>query len=153
MKRPWLFLGATLLAACAKGPVPPAPLDTRNEVCAYCRMMVSDARFASQLVAPAEEPRFFDDLGCLRDYLAANPKRPAGSIAYVADHRTRAWVAAERAVYSRNPALQTPMSSHLIAHADEGSRDQDPDAKGAEAVGAGEVLGAGTAARPEGERR
>jgi copper chaperone NosL len=81
---------ALFLAACASGPPRPATLDTKNEQCATCRMAVSDARFAAQLVAPGEEPRFFDDLGCLRDWLTGGgaAKLAAGTIAYVADHRT-----------------------------------------------------------------
>ncbi len=38
-------------------------------------MAVSSARFASQIVAPGEEPRFFDDLGCLAAYLREHPAR------------------------------------------------------------------------------
>jgi copper chaperone NosL len=104
-------------------------------------MAVSDARFASQLAAPAEEPRFFDDLGCLRAFLAANPSLPAGSVAYVADHRTREWVPAERAVYARVPALETPMGSHLIAHATLASREADPLARGGSPLALAELFG------------
>jgi copper chaperone NosL len=103
-------------------------------------MAASDARFASQLVAPGELPRFFDDLGCLADYLKAG-KGPAGAVAFVADHRTKAWIRADRAVYTRVAGLQTPMGSHVIAHADAASRDTDPDAKTGVAVSAAELLG------------
>jgi len=58
---------ALALTACTRGPAHPGTLDTRNDACAHCRMAVSDPRFAAQLAAPGEEPRFFDDLGCLRD--------------------------------------------------------------------------------------
>lgn len=131
MKRSLFF--AALLFACGcspAGPPPPAPLDTANEACRHCRMMVSDARFAAQLVAPREEPMFFDDLGCLRDFLAENPEKSAPFTAWVADHRTRAWVLADRAVYTRVATLSTPMNSHLLAHADAASRNADPDAAG-----------------------
>jgi copper chaperone NosL len=137
----WLF-PLLAAAACAQGPPPPAPLDTRNEACGFCRMALSDPRFAAQLVAASEEPRFFDDVGCLRDYLAATKSRPAHLVAYVADHRTKAWVSAERAVYVRVGGLETPMGSHLIAHADALSRDADPDAKGGVPLSAADVFGA-----------
>lgn len=131
MRRSLLLAVLLAAAACAPaGPPPPAPLDTANEACRHCRMMVSDARFAAQLVAPAEEPLFFDDIGCLRDFLSENPQPTAGFTAYVADHRTRAWVPADQAVYTRVERLSTPMDSHLIAHADAASRAADPDAAG-----------------------
>ena len=122
---------AALLAvlACSRGPLGPAPLDTRNEACAHCRMAVSSQRFAGQIVAPGEEPRFFDDLACLAAYLRAHPL-PRGALAYVADHRTGEWVPADRAQYSR-ASIDTPMGSHLIAHASAASRDLDPAARGA----------------------
>ena len=132
---------ALALAACSGGPAQPAALDTRNDACAHCRMAASDARFASQVAAPGEEPRFFDDIGCLRDWLAKGPPLPRGAVAFVADHRTRAWVRAARAVYTQRESLATPMSSHLVAHADAASRDADPAAAGGRRLEPAEVFG------------
>jgi copper chaperone NosL len=85
-------------------------------------MGVSDLRTAAQLVAPLEEPRLFDDVGCLRDYLGGGATIPEGAVAYVADHRTRQWVPAVRAVYVQTSALATPMSSGIAAWSDAASR-------------------------------
>jgi copper chaperone NosL len=129
-------------AACASGPPEPAPLDTRQEACAHCRMAVSEARFAAQVVAAGEVPRFFDDLGCLAAFVRAG-KSPRGAVAYVADHRTRVWVGADRAVFTRVPALATPMGSHVVAHADAASRDEDERARGGTPVPLEELFGPG----------
>jgi copper chaperone NosL len=106
-------------------------------------MPVSDPSLAAQLVARGEETRFFDDIGCVRDFLSRHP-RPAGSAIFVADHRTRAWVPAEKAVYTR-ARIETPMGSRLIAHADVASRDSDPAAAGGETVPAAQALGGAAA--------
>jgi copper chaperone NosL len=103
-------------------------------------MTVADLRFASQLVAPQEEPRFFDDLGCLRTYLETATAAP-GTVAYVADYRTKAWVPATRAVLVRQPAINTPMGSGIIAFADEASRAAEPAAAGGTLIGLDEVFG------------
>jgi copper chaperone NosL len=103
-------------------------------------MAVSDVRFAAQLAAPGEEARFFDDVGCLRDFLHEGGDLPPGTVAWVADHRTRAWVPAAAAVYTRVPSLQTPMGSHLVAHADTASRDADPDVAGGTPLGSSDVF-------------
>ena len=132
---------AALLASCASGPPAPAVLEAGREACASCRMTVSEARFAAQIAARGEEPRFFDDVGCLRDFLRAEPAR-AGSVAYVADHRTREWADASRAVYTRIPGVATPMGSHLVAHKDAASRDADPRALGGSALSAADVFSA-----------
>ena len=128
------------LCACASGPLEPALLDTRNDACAACRMAVSEARFAAQLVAPGELPRFFDDVGCLAGFVKAG-RAPASAVAFVADHRTGAWVRAERAVYTRVAALATPMGSHVVAHANLASRDQDDAARTGTAVSLAELYG------------
>jgi copper chaperone NosL len=104
-------------------------------------MAVSDTRFAAQLVAPGEDPRFFDDVGCLRDYLRQRPSSRGGTVAYVADHRTREWHRASRAVYTRRESLETPMASHLVAHGSAASRDSDPAAAGGTPVSPGELFG------------
>ena len=138
----WIVAACALaLAACPGRSPGPAPLDTRNDACAHCRMAVSNARFASQVVAPGAEPRFFDDLGCLRGWLARRGGLPPRAVAFVADHRTRAWVRAGAATYTRVLALETPMSSHLVAHADAASRDADREAAGGTPVAAAEILG------------
>jgi copper chaperone NosL len=144
-----LLVAALAAASCQTGGAPPAALDTRNEACRWCRMAVSDPAFAAQLAAPGEEPRFFDDIGCLRDFLRDGGDLPPHAIAYVADHRTRAWVPAAQAVYTRVPELQTPMGSRLVAHADAASRDADVQAAPGTPLRASDVFGP---AGPPGDR-
>ena len=133
-------LSFVLLAACGGGAEGPAPLDTKNEACAWCRMSVSDLRFAAQLTAPGHEPKLFDDAGCLRDWLKA-PREAAEWTAWLSDHRTKEWVKATDAVLVRDPAVQTPMNSGLVAWASAASRDQDLASKGGTPVAAAEVIG------------
>ena len=133
------LVGVLAMAACsAPGP---AALDTRSDACSWCRMAVSDPRFAAQLVAPADEARFFDDVGCLASYLRAKRDLPKGVIAYVADHRTQAWVEAATAVYTKVESIETPMASHLVAHVDAGSRDADSGARGGIRLSLADVFG------------
>ena len=128
------------LAACRSGPPKPAILVPGEESCASCRMTALERRFAAQIVAPGEQPLFFDDHGCARDFLRAG-RAPEAAVVFVADHRTRDWVEAGRAVYTRVPGLHTPMGSGLVAHADAASRDADPAAGGGTGLTAAEVFG------------
>ena len=132
---------AIVVLSCNGGTPAPATLDTRYDACADCRMAVSSARFASQIVAPGEEPLFFDDLGCLAAYLRKHATQPAGAAAYVADHRTGAWVPATDAVFTKVPAMETPMGSHVVAHASPTSRDADEAARGGLPVDAAGFFG------------
>jgi copper chaperone NosL len=131
------------VAACAAGSPQPAVLDTAHDACAYCRMIVSDARFASQIVAPLEEPKFFDDLGCLANYLKSAERLPAGAVVYVADHSTRAWVPAARAVYTRAEGVAAPMGSPILAHESRSARDRDPAAASGRSIELAEVFPGG----------
>jgi copper chaperone NosL len=108
-------------------------------------MVVSDSRVASQLVAPYEEPRFFDDLGCLRTYLTNAKTLPRGATVYVADHRTRAWVRWDQAVFTRVETLSGAMGSHVVAHVSAASRDADAEAAHGAPVDARDVFPAGWA--------
>jgi copper chaperone NosL len=131
-----LAIAAVLLAAlgCSSSS---KPIDVRaGDTCAHCRMAVSNARFAGQIAAPGEEPLFFDDIGCLVKALGGKPLDHA----YVSDHRTREWIPAKTALYTRVPALETPMGSHIIAHANERSRRADADATGGKPMTADEVF-------------
>lgn len=134
------LLPLLLLAACGGGADGPAPLDTENETCAWCRMSVSDTRFAAQLTAPGHEPKLFDDAGCLRDWLK-EPRETAPWTAWVSDHLTREWVKAADAVFVLDPAVQTPMNSGLVAWASAASREKDPAGKGGTPIPASDVIG------------
>jgi len=91
-------------------------------------MVGSTGRVAAEIVAPGEEPLFFDDIGCLRTYLAGTPSLARGSRAFVVDHRTGSWIEAGDALYTENAGVDTPMNSHLLAHESIGSRNADPEA-------------------------
>ncbi len=135
-----LALTALLVASGCSG-AGPAPLDTRNEACSWCRMAISDPRFAAQLVAASEEPRFFDDVGCLATYLRSRRDWPKGARAYVADHRHQGWIEAGAAVYTRVEAIETPMGSHIVAHADATSLAQDAEVKAGTRLSLVDVFG------------
>jgi copper chaperone NosL len=137
-----VLMVAGAAVACAGGPPRPATLDPGDDSCSYCRMVVSDPRFAGQIVARGEDPLFFDDLGCLRDYIHGGRSVPAGAVAYVVDHRTGTWVPGGRAVFTSVPDLSTPMGGGIIAHADRTSRDSDATARGGTSIPPSDVIGA-----------
>jgi len=133
-----ITLALIVSIGCAAATLGPAAVRLNEDACAHCRMTLVSIRTAAQIVASGEEPLMFDELGCLRDYLAAH-SLGANARIYVADHRTGAWVEASSAVFTRT-TLATPMSSGLIAHADAASRDADAGTHNGEAVPNAAVL-------------
>jgi copper chaperone NosL len=140
MRARLLLWPLVLAVGCSPSAPAPSALDSAHDACQTCRMIVSDARRASQVVAPYEEPKFFDDLNCLRAFIAAKPGPSAGAVIYVADHRTREWVRWDRAVFTRVPTLAGSMGSDIIAHASAASRDADRDATGGTSVDAHDAV-------------
>lgn len=134
----WLML--LVVIGCFGATRPPAELQS-GESCSWCRMAVSDHRFATQL--SAIEPLFFDDIGCMQHYLRTPKERgvPADAAPYVADHRTAEWIPAATAWYRRCPSVETPMGSHLLAYRDAESAKLDKVRGDCSAVTAAEIFG------------
>lgn len=139
MKRLILLLAMLTASGCGTGAPKPVPFDAAHEPCRSCRMVGSNGRVAAQIVSDRHEPLFFDDFLCLRSFLLA-ASSPIDGVTYVVDHRTGEWVAAERALFSRNERITTPMSSHLLAHGSLESREADRDARGGTAMSFAEVF-------------
>jgi copper chaperone NosL len=119
----------------------PEELVKGRDVCALCRMPVSDPHFAAQITAPGELPLFFDDPGCFAEFVRSGQVKTKAAAAWVADHRTGVWVRADRAIYTRVSGLATPMSHHLVAHESAASRDSDPEVKGGQPASLQEIFG------------
>lgn len=124
----WVLPAALIMSACAAGPPGPATVGLGEDACAVCRMTIVSRATAAQIVRAGDEPVFFDEIGCLRDFLARRPL-PDDAVIYVADHRTGEWANARTAVFTKT-TVSTPMASGLLAHADAKSRDADPAAAG-----------------------
>lgn len=139
MKPAVMMLVCVLLGACAARTATPADIRLGEDACAHCRMTIVSARTAAQIVGPDVDPIMFDDIGCLRNYLAEQSPGQ-GALVFVADHRTGEWIDARTAVFTRT-AVQTPMSSGLLAHADRQSRDADEPARNGAPMAADGVLG------------
>ena len=110
------------ISGCA-GPAPPVAVDTNSDACHWCRMSISNPRLVAEVLDPGEEPRLFDDIGCAANEIAGERQHPRNRRIFVTDYSTGRWLDAQAAVFERCPAIDTPMSSHLIARA---TRSADP---------------------------
>ena len=134
-----LWIAFAIVQACAPGPPQPEPVRVGEDACGHCRMTIVSTDTAAQLVEPGAEPIMFDEIGCLQNFLVNTPLS-AGAVVFVADHRTRGWIDARSAVFTRT-SVPTPMSSGLLAHADVASRDADPAVHGGTPIAVDTILG------------
>lgn len=109
-----LILGVTVLANCQKPAVEPVAL-VPEDMCAHCRMAISEKRYAAELIDSEGEAFKFDDITCMAKFVKG-PKNPPKTVAYfVMDFDERQWVKADHAHYVRSSELSTPMNGGIVA--------------------------------------
>jgi copper chaperone NosL len=111
------LLCLSLFLAYGCGPSDVRPVDLFPEdMCAYCRMAVSDHRCASEIIAESGEVFKFDDLSCLGAYRSGRRDLKIAAV-FVMDYETKTWLLWEKAVVVR-AGVFTPMGSGKVAFAD-----------------------------------
>lgn len=118
-----LFLALALLAAgCAQGTAEIKPPEIRygEDVCAECKMIISDPRFAAAYtyeVSPGRyENALFDDIGDMLIYADKHPEHTVVAW-WVHDYDSKEWLDGQQAVYVFSHNLQTPMAQGTAAFA------------------------------------
>jgi copper chaperone NosL len=99
-----------LLIGCAtdtSGPVEPV---WGKQPCAHCMMLVSERAPAAQLITKAGARRFFDDVGCMAEWLEAN--RDDASMSWVRGADGNGWQSAQTARFAG--AQRTPMDYGFV---------------------------------------
>lgn len=92
-------------------------------MCSFCRMAISEKRFAAEIITDNEEVFKFDDIGCLLRYRKASADKIKIAAIFVADYETRDWIKADEAFFVRSAAVKTPMSGGILAFADKAKAD------------------------------
>ena len=105
---------ALALVCCAPA-VRPIPYGT--EPCAHCHMVISDRRFAAELVSRKGRAWFFDDPTCLATFYVSGDVKPEDvALIVVNDFVTPdSTLDARAASYLQTPRVETPMGGGIIA--------------------------------------
>ena len=104
-----------MTVACRSGPPRPVEIDA-DDMCAFCRMAISQKQFAAEIIDRSGNVQKFDDIGCLLRYRERQQTTPAA--VFVVDYRTRHWLDANAAYFIHSDRLQTPMDGRFAAFAD-----------------------------------
>lgn len=107
----------TLLSLFSCGSGEPQPVDLyKEDMCALCRMAISEKVFAAQIVTHDGDALKFDDIGCLIEFLSKKPaKKMAAS--FVVDYTSKNWIKADQASFLISEKLKTPMGYGYAAFA------------------------------------
>jgi copper chaperone NosL len=110
-----LLLGAVLITACAAAP---DDVHWGMEECAQCQMVISDERFAGQVVDRRGKTYKFDAIECMAAFVDSGALAAADIHSlWIADGRD-SWVAVEEAAFLHSENTRSPMGGGYTAHAD-----------------------------------
>lgn len=95
-----------------------------EDMCSFCKMAISEKRYAAELLDNEGQAFKFDDIGCMLNFIK-NKKDSAKVAAYfVMDFDERVWTRAEGAYFVRSSEVSPPMNGGLIAFKDEAKAQQ-----------------------------
>ena len=107
---------ALLVTACSARAMGPPEIVVDRSTCSHCGMFVSEPAYAAAYQADGNDPRVFDDIGCMLDAVRSETASPI--TIWLQDAAGSGWMAAEEATFVASPRLRTPMSGGVIAYAD-----------------------------------
>ena len=124
----WLSFTALMAMVVVEGcnPAPPYPIHFGGVECAYCHMVVSDPRFAAELVTKKGRVYYFDSIECLASFVAESqvPQADVHSM-WVSDFQhPEHLIPAPSAFYLKASRLHSPMRRNFIAFSHSADRTQ-----------------------------
>jgi copper chaperone NosL len=109
-----IFALLTLISACNHGP---QPINVNSDNCDYCRMMISDKEFASQVLNKQGRSFKFDSVECMAAYDLSNEGDDVVNSRWVPNFlNTDEWLEATSAFYLHSETLRSPMGMYLSAY-------------------------------------
>lgn len=105
-----------ILAACAeKGP---KEIAVGKDQCDNCKMTITDAKYATQLITEKGRNYKFDDITCLKDYEISNTETTTNAKEYVVDFPTGKFIEAKTATFIKGGEIKSPMGGNTQAFKD-----------------------------------
>lgn len=102
-----------LVMACSRQP---SEIHYGSDECAYCKMMITDHRFASQIVTGTGKAIKFDAIECMAAYTGEHKSELESARLWVSDFsNTGNWVEVKNAVIIKSEVINSPMGASLLA--------------------------------------
>lgn len=132
-----LIIGLIVLANCQEQVAAPVELSP-EDMCDYCKMAISEKRYAAELIDTEGQAFKFDDIGCMSNFV--NRSNAKAAAYFVMDFDERQWIKAEDAYYMRSPELTTPMKGSIVAFRNQSRAQQAADEYHGKLVRFSEIL-------------
>ncbi len=112
-----LLFSAFCLTGCGKPNFEPVEI-AAEDMCAFCKMAISEKRYAAELLNHDGDVFKFDDIGCLANYVAEKQVGDSVAAYYIVDFDSNQWLKAEEASIVASPNFSTPMGGGMAAFKD-----------------------------------
>jgi len=118
------IIGAVIASGCTNQQ--PRPINTSQDICAYCKMGISDLRFAGELITGKGKVYKFDAIECLAAYYQELKSSEQNNVKlWVHDFlKPQKWLSAKSAIFMRSDQIHSPMSLNLLAVASDSEMTQ-----------------------------
>ena len=105
---------ALLLAGCNAKAWGPPEIVVDKTACSHCGMLVSELVYAAAYQSPGQEPRVFDDIGCMLE--ALRRETASAKNVWVQDAGGAGWIDAGSATFVESAKVRTPMGGGVLAY-------------------------------------
>ncbi len=138
MKPLVIFIMLLALTSCkAKGP---EPVKLNVDACIYCKMPISDLRYAAELITKKGRLYKFDDADCIVRYARENSTGEA-AVFYFSDFASPGkFVKSSEAVFIKGGSLKSPMAGNTAAFGSREKAEKFAKETGAQILGWEQVL-------------
>lgn len=117
-----LLLGCLFLVSCGnKGP---QAIKLNSDNCDYCKMSISDGRFACELVTEKAKVYKFDDINCMMGFKGENADKVKNADYYISDFISpNTLTSAQNMQYVEGENIGSPMGGNIAAFSNKDSSD------------------------------
>ncbi|MDX1640652.1 MAG: nitrous oxide reductase accessory protein NosL [Balneolaceae bacterium] len=117
-----LILFGFLMSACSQKP---AEIHYGSDECEYCKMMIHDNRFASQIITETGKSIKFDAIECMAAYTTDHKSELNEAKYWVSDFSSPdSWVEISEATIIQSEVIKSPMGASLLAIGNEQTAEQ-----------------------------
>lgn len=104
---------AIILASCNSAG--PEPIQYNKDACDFCKMSISDSRFAAELVTEKGRVYKFDDIACMISYNKANTTVPVKNFYIGHFLKDGQLMSTEGAFFVQHESVKSPMAGNVAA--------------------------------------
>lgn len=111
----------TTIIACSKSG--PQEIAIGKDQCENCKMTITDAKYATQMITEKGRVYKFDDIKCMQDYEMSS-KDAATAKTYVADFPSGQFFDSSRANFITGGSIKSPMNGNTQAYKDKAAAEK-----------------------------